>query len=384
MPRTIFLNAPFERGESLTPRGRKTTLSMLTRMPATSPIPKQIVGRTFFVAIIILGVVALAQLGAVAWVFIVKFHSTPQSEMSVAVREQEPSATPPGPGKLKLTETFAPPETSPPASLPKPTPIAQSALAQKLSPVQGRQIELINEAKALRDRGDMSTALTRLREAMALSPDNPAIISEMAVTYEKMGMKEKALEQWRRIEDMGEAAGIYFSAADAKLKNVDTQPRPNPDGSSPKDAEGFQPGSVLALVDISKVDSTEDAEKKFTLKIPLKRRPDAKIDSPNDVVIHVFFYDLLEDGSVVQTDANMTYRWTTLPVNWNDSDVEVLEVDYAASTPNPKQKHPEIRKYFGYIVRVYYKNELQDMRAEPVKLLKQYPPPLTLTSEDAK
>ena len=60
---------------------------MLTLMPATSPIPKQIVGRTFFVAIIILGVVALAQLGAVAWVFIVKFHSTPQSEMSVAVRE---------------------------------------------------------------------------------------------------------------------------------------------------------------------------------------------------------------------------------------------------------------------------------------------------------
>ena len=76
----------------------------------------------------------------------------------------------------------------------------QAAQTQKLSPVQGRQIELINEAKALRDRGDMSTALTRLREAMALSPDNPAIISEMATTYEKMGMKEKALEQWRRIE----------------------------------------------------------------------------------------------------------------------------------------------------------------------------------------
>jgi hypothetical protein len=71
-------------------------------------------------------------------------------------------------------------------------------------------------------------------------------------------------------------------------------------------------------------------------------------------------------------------------VNWNDSDIEILEVDYAASTPNPKQKHPENRKYFGYIVRVYYKNELQDMRADPLKLLKQYPPPLTLTNEDGK
>jgi len=351
-------------------------------MPATSPIPRQTVGRTFFVAIIILGVVALAQLGAVAWVFIVKFHSTPQAETSVAMRESETSLS--EPEKIKLTESFAPQESTPATVLPKPTPIAKSSQAQKVSPAEGRQIELINQAKALRDRGDMSTALTRLREAMALSPDNPSIISEMAITYEKMGMKEKALEQWRHIEDMGEAAGIYFSAADAKLKNVETAPRPNPDGSSPKDPEGFQPGSVLALVDITKIDSADAPDKKFTLKIPLKRRSDAKIDSPNDVIIHVFFYDLLEDGSVVQTDANMTYRWTTLPVNWNDSDIEILEVDYAAATPNPKQKHPEIRKYFGYIVRVYYKNELQDMRAEPIKLLKQYPPPLTLTNEEVK
>ena len=351
-------------------------------MSVSSPIPKQTVGRTFFFAIIILGVVALAQLGAVAWVFISRFHSTSQNE-TVAMREQESSPAA-EPERLKLSESFAPPETTMTTSLPKPTPIAQASQTQKISPAQGRQIELTNQAKALRDRGDMSTALTRLREAMALTPDNPAIISEMAITYEKMGMKEKALEQWRHIEDMGEAAGIYYSAADAKLKNVEAQPRPNPDGSSPKDQEGFQPGSVLALVDITKVDSADEPDKKFTLKIPLKRRSDAKIDSPNDVVIHVFFYDMLEDGSIVQTDANMTYRWTTLPVNWNDSDIEILEVDYAASAPNPRQKHPENRKYFGYIVRVYYKNELQDMRAEPLKLLKQYPPPLTLTNEEGK
>ena len=161
------------------------------------------------------------------------------------------------------------------------------------------------------------------------------------------------------------------------------QARPNPDGSSKKDTDGFQPGSVLALVDISKAPSADQPDKKFTLKIPLKRRPDTKIDV-HDVVIQVFFYDMLDDQSVVQTNANMT-RWSTLPVDWNDSDIEILEVDYAAAAPGPKEKHPEQRKYFGYIVRVYYKGDLQDMRANlTVKLLQQYPPPVTLPSEEMK
>ena len=351
-------------------------------MQATSPIPKQSVGRTFFISIIVLGVVAAIQLGAVGWVFIARYHATSQTETTVAMRGQEMPAE--DPEKLKLTETFAPPDTTPAASMPKPTPITRAATnGKKETPAQNRQNELAEQAKALRDRGDMSTALIRLREAQALAPDNPFIISEMATTYEKMGMKEKSLEQWRRIFDMGESAGIYYSAADAKLKNVEAQARPNPDGTSKKDVEGFQPGSVLALVDITKVDSPDQPDKKFTLKLPLKRKPDTKIDV-HDVVIQVFFYDSLADKSVVQTNANMTYRWSTLPVDWNESDIEILEVDYAASTPGPKEKHPEVRTYFGYIVRVYYKGDLQDMRAEPVKLLKQYPPPLTLATEELK
>jgi hypothetical protein len=44
----------------------------------------------------------------------------------------------------------------------------------------------------------------------------------------------------------------------------------------------------------------------------------------------------------------------------------------------------ENRSYFGYVVRVYYKGDLQDMRADPVKLLNQYPPPLTLPNEDSR
>jgi hypothetical protein len=100
--------------------------------------------------------------------------------------------------------------------------------------------------------------------------------------------------------------------------------------------------------------------------------------------VQVFFYDLVDEQSVVQTNANVTYRWDTAPVDWNNGDIEILQVEYAASAPNPKEKIMENRRYFGYVVRVYYKGDLQDMRAEPVKLLNQYPPPLTLPNEDTK
>ena len=35
------------------------------------------------------------------------------------------------------------------------------------------------------------------------------------------------------------------------------------------------------------------------------------------------------------------------------------------------------RQYLGYIVRVYYKEQLQAVRAEPTRLLNLFPPPFT-------
>jgi hypothetical protein len=39
------------------------------------------------------------------------------------------------------------------------------------------------------------------------------------------------------------------------------------------------------------------------------------------------------------------------------------------------------RKYAGYQVRVYYNDQLQDVRAEPTKLLNLFAPPLSLPSQ---
>jgi len=78
----------------------------------------------------------------------------------------------------------------------------------------------VAQARALRERGDTSTALTRLREALTISPNEPQVISELAIIYEKMGLDDKALDQWKRILEMGEGAGIYYAAPRQKLRTA--------------------------------------------------------------------------------------------------------------------------------------------------------------------
>ena len=232
----------------------------------------------------------------------------------------------------------------------------------------------------MREKGDTSTALTRLHEAQAISPDSALIISELATTFEKMGQTDKALEQWRRIFDMGESAGIFYQAADAKLKagEVAVQASAKHDAN---ESSGIQPGSVLGLGAISTVEQSDPASlKKLILKVPLKARSNSSIEV-KDVIIQVFFYDLLGGESIVQTNANVASRWSTPPPDWKDDDIEVLEVDYAQ--PLKSDKPAETRTYFGYVVRVYYKGELQDWRSDQDKLRAKYPPPLTLASDQA-
>src|SRR5438034_389148 len=49
--------------------------------------------------------------------------------------------------------------------------------------------------------------------------------------------------------------------------------------------------------------------------------------------------------------------------------------DAAANLPPTSESGP--RQYLGYIVRVYYKDQLQAVRADPARLLNLFPPPVT-------
>src|SRR5450631_1506646 len=77
---------------------------------------------------------------------------------------------------------------------------------------------LLKDALALREKGDMPNALAKLQEAQAADPKNASVLAELAKTYESMGLIDRSNETWRKVQELGPAAGDQFAIADKRLK----------------------------------------------------------------------------------------------------------------------------------------------------------------------
>lgn len=141
---------------------------------------------------------------------------------------------------------------------------------------------------------------------------------------------------------------------------------------------------TLSLQSISSWDVQDaKAATHFRLLIPIKAPQGTPIDL-HDLVIHVLFYDQLDGKEIVETAANVNTHWAKPPVNWSDSDTEELIVDYELpKAPVGNSPQPE-RKYYGYVIRVYYRQELQAALAEPEQLAQQYPASPTLAEDSLR
>jgi hypothetical protein len=389
-------------------------------MLSASPITNQPVGKTFTVAISVLGVGAMLQLGVIGWAFVNRVRSgAPMTVATVAPPANGLShVTQPGQQaggvdfssnplneSAQVSYTGAAGTTA--SGLSRPVPVTRNTPPPE---PQNRFDELILQGKQLRERGDMGTAITKFREAAALDQKSPVPLNELAATYDKMGLADKAAEHWRRVYDMGDSAGVYYQIAEAKIKasqanalrNVEkananannnntaatttaaAPPADAPPVDTSQPIDGIAAGALLGLMQVRAEDEhDENSAKRFVLHIPIKARPKARVDV-RDLVIHVLFYDLVDKQNVVQTSANVSSRWATPPADWTDTDTEELAVEYQLPKPEPRAAKREDRKYFGYIVRIYYKQQLQAATAEPERLAQQYPPPPTLPKENEK
>ena len=352
-------------------------------MQIASRISKPRVGKTFVIALSLLGVIALLQLGAIGWVFTTRYLKSEYAREAAARQSYEQNAQP----QVAIVQA-APTPAPAVGAIPNPTPIPETRVAASSAPaVKSRVSELNKLAQTLRSNGDTATAVTRLREALAISPDNPQAMTELAMTYERMALTAKASEYWRKIYDIGPSAGIYYYLASAKLitpvQQNQTQLLQNPTQIAAA-SEDVQPGSSMGLMTPQMIeDQGSLSAKKFSLKIPVKARASANINA-GQVAVAVLFYEQLDGKQIVTTSAKVDYHWITAPPNWAVNPIQVLEADYNLPKPDPKNAAPkEHRAYYGYIIRLYYNGELQDMRAEPTSLLKQFPPPIHLQNDAA-
>lgn len=365
--------------------------------------------KTFAVALALLGAVALAQVLAALYLY----TRQPAAETLTPEKKAAVEASLFRRPKLRATPSSAPVKVPAMAGVPSATVMRPPAAPT------GVAATLLHVAKGFRERGDTTNAIAKLQQATALDPGNAEILAELALTYESMQLFDRSNEVWRRLQSLGPGAGPLFALADLKLQvGVPTQSAVSANGSpaappaQPGDDAGIPDGSTFGISEVSlKNEPGPEAETRLLLRVGVKVRPATPIDHTK-VKLQVFFYDMVNNDQVVLTDAEVSFEWVTPGHDWAETGTEVLDVTYfrpkqrdqapggaignqPMDVPDSVEKarlaarKPKAaaemlptsesgpRQYLGYIVRVYYKDQLQAVRADPTRLLNLFPPPFT-------
>jgi len=128
--------------------------------------------------------------------------------------------------------------------------------------------------------------------------------------------------------------------------------------------------SILAITETTLSETNDqNAQAHRTLKIGVRPRPGTQ--NGHVVRISVSFYDLTTDNRMKSTNAEISYNWLTSSRDWTDPTPKFLRATYL----RPKSQLPssEERRYGGFIVRVYFDGQLQDVRASSRDLLTLFP-----------
>jgi hypothetical protein len=353
--------------------------------------------KSFQVGLLLVILFAVAEFFAASFHYISRMRPAPAAVVA-------PRAVP-----APLPSVAAP--SAPPVALAVASPNAQLTPATSTTSVADR---LRKQADAARESGDTVSALARLQDAAQRDPKNAEVLAEMAMIYESIQNFDRSADTWRRVQQIGPSAGPLYELADMKLKTGVPASAgasvPEPTAVARLDVaasrgtvEGIPTGSTLGISEVAASETPDpDSETNLMLRIAVRKRPNAVIDHTK-VKIQVFFYDTVGDNDIKLTDADVSYEWLTPNHDWADSNSETLAVTYirpkskaksaesdlaaAAAAINPAKKGKPVkaspppeagsRKYLGYIVRVYYNDQLQDKRAEPTKLLTLFPAPNT-------
>jgi len=319
-----------------------------------SILPRKPLGRTFVVAISLLGAFALIQLLAVFG------HWIPSIRQQLSEKALE-----------NQRASLAAFEQSRPVAQPQPanTPFIPQNTAND------QQVKrMITEADRVFRIGDYDGALKLLEEAETAVPGDPKVLQRKALVFERLNQPADAivaLESALRypglpasdVATMEKKLDQLSTAVGSSIERPAQSTAALESNLAAMEENGVPVGSSLGIVDV-RLSDIKIGQK--GMQIAIKSRESSAINV-RDVKILVFFYEETAEGEVNLTESKPIVQWVSPPIDWADNEPELIKLQY--TTPGEDTG----RKYFGYVVGVYYNNELQDFRSEPAKLAKDYP-----------
>ncbi len=222
--------------------------------------------------------------------------------------------------------------------------------------------ELLEEADDARIQGDFVLALTKLTDAAERDGENANVLYGLGVTYEELGVFDKAAEFFLQVYQVGPLKGgsLYEKAA-LKLAH----------GLVPE-VKGLAMLGWGRMANPRRDQIDQLSGERRTLIMPVRASPTREFD-PQLFTPRVRFYEEV-DGKITQAIINQGHSgsdWVTGTADWADGE-EIAEVWYFVPDQDPATGLLfGQRKFYGFVAELYYDGRLVDIRAQPRTLLQE-------------
>ncbi|MEM9017266.1 MAG: hypothetical protein AAGC68_09635, partial [Verrucomicrobiota bacterium] len=179
----------------------------------------------------------------------------------------------------------------------------------------------------------------------------------LAATYSQMGLSEKANVYWERVLSLAPAgAGKYYALAERQLR-----------GELPPEEGASDQLMKVGEVSVEEQPAGSDGQR-VALRITIDADP-ATNPSGEELSLVVYFYDLVDGSRIEASTADTSEFYPTEPYDWQTDGTEVIVVNYHQPRFSEEQaRELGQRNYYGYVIELYYRDQLQDRLIMPEEI----------------
>jgi hypothetical protein len=220
---------------------------------------------------------------------------------------------------------------------------------------------LLDTARKKRIEGDYGTAILLLSSFEQSKQDYVPVLLEYAECYNHLGNLTKAnLYCQKALKLCGEKDVIYQTQANELLLKI----------KNPVQKSGTEQTAkllTLSKCQVSRDERVTDGEK-ISLLVGIARSSKTLID-PSAVVVHVTFFDRINGERVEKTIApEPSSYFHNENADWATGE-ELLSINHFLKKASEEELiNEEVRSYHGYLIKLYYQDKLQDVKADPADL----------------
>jgi len=320
---------------------------------------KRLRPKTYSVTIYVVGIFLIVEiifLASVVWFRQTRIRIEKEAPLP-PVTEQVPAKTG-TPATTEANPEISGPEGSGRLALP-----ADATLQERLN-------RFNEEARTFQQNGDFPLAEASLKKALELKADDLLTLTNMAFLEQAKGNNQGAVDAWKKIIEVAPENDKTVRLARERAGLLEENMRLEAEAKL-REQNLLATGTRKIFIDSVKFSpeilpaNPGEVQADFVMKLDAG----AEGFDSSKLRIQVFVYSQAPDNQL--EPAKIEAAFLSDPPEWKTADGEILRVKYSKYF-QPSDSSVD-RNYFGYLMRLYYNNDLQDQRAEPAKLLELFP-----------